>query len=76
MYQNPKSDQHIPRATIQRLATYLQVLEAFDKSMDGKEGRERETISSDKLAAMCDVNASQVRKDLAYFGQFGTRGLG
>lgn len=76
MYQNIRSDQHIPRATIQRLATYLQVLEAFDKSLDGKEGRERETISSDKLAAMCDVNASQVRKDLAYFGQFGTRGLG
>ena len=64
----PKS-KHIPRATIQRLAVYIQVLEAL-----AREGVE--VISSDPLARACDVNASQVRKDLAYFGEFGVRGVG
>ncbi len=35
-----------------------------------------EVISSGPLAEECDVNASQVRKDLAYFGEFGVRGVG
>ena len=60
---------HIPRATIQRLAVYIQVLENL-----AQEGVE--VISSDPLAKACDVNASQVRKDLAYFGEFGVRGVG
>lgn len=60
---------HIPRATIQRLAVYIQVLEHLEQ--DGVE-----VISSDPLARACDVNASQVRKDLAYFGEFGVRGVG
>lgn len=60
---------HIPRATIQRLATYIQVLESF--SRDGVE-----VISSNPLAEACGVNGSQVRKDLAYFGEFGVRGVG
>ena len=68
MNQTPKYE-HIPRATIQRLATYLQVLEAMDK--DGVQ-----VISSEPLSRACDVNASQVRKDLAYFGVFGVRGVG
>ncbi len=60
---------HIPRATIQRLAVYIQELELLEQ--DGVE-----VISSDPLARVCDVNASQVRKDLAYFGEFGVRGVG
>ena len=64
----PKS-KHIPRATIQRLATYVQVLENFAR--DGVE-----VISSNPLAEACGVNGSQVRKDLAYFGEFGIRGVG
>lgn len=60
---------HIPRATIQRLATYVQVLEAFAR--DGVT-----VISSNPLAEACGVNGSQVRKDLAYFGEFGVRGVG
>ncbi len=60
---------HIPKATIQRLSIYIQVLEHIDQ-----EGIE--VISSDPLAKACDVNASQVRKDLAYFGEFGVRGVG
>ncbi len=60
---------HIPKATIQRIAVYMQVLEHLEQ-----EGVE--VISSDPLARACDVNASQVRKDLAFFGEFGVRGVG
>ena len=35
-----------------------------------------EIVSSEPLARACNVNASQVRKDLAYFGEFGMRGIG
>lgn len=59
----------IPRATIQRLAIYLQTLERI--SRDGVD-----LISSEMLAKACDVNASQIRKDLTYFGEFGVRGVG
>ncbi len=33
-------------------------------------------ISSEKLAGLCNVNPAQIRKDLAYFGEFGVRGVG
>lgn len=33
-------------------------------------------VSSAQLAGRCMVNAAQVRKDLAYFGEFGIRGVG
>lgn len=65
----PPKSSHIPRATIQRLAVYIQVLETLEQE-------EVEVISSDPLARACDVNASQVRKDFAYFGEFGVRGVG
>ncbi len=68
MSHEPKS-KHIPRATIHRLATYVQVLEHL-----AREGVE--VISSNPLAEACGVNGSQVRKDLAYFGEFGVRGVG
>lgn len=61
--------EHIPRATIERLALYVQVLETFKR-----EGSE--VVSSEFLAKACDVNPSQIRKDLAYFGEFGVRGVG
>ena len=60
---------HIPRATIERLAVYVQVLESFIQ--DGET-----VVSSDGLARACGVNPSQIRKDLAYFGEFGVRGVG
>jgi redox-sensing transcriptional repressor len=60
---------HIPRATIQRLAVYLQELENLQR-----EGLE--VVSSEHLARACEVNASQIRKDLTYFGEFGVRGVG
>ena len=68
MTTEPKS-KHIPRATIQRLAIYVQVLENLAR--DGVE-----VVSSNPLAEACGVNGSQVRKDLAYFGEFGVRGVG
>jgi redox-sensing transcriptional repressor len=61
--------EHIPRATIKRLALYVQVLETLKR-----EGAE--VISSELLAKACNVNPSQIRKDLAYFGGFGVRGVG
>ncbi|NCC24009.1 MAG: redox-sensing transcriptional repressor Rex [Deltaproteobacteria bacterium] len=64
----PKS-KHIPRATIQRLAIYVQLLESL--AHDGEK-----IISSEGLASACGVNPSQIRKDLAYFGEFGVRGVG
>jgi redox-sensing transcriptional repressor len=33
-------------------------------------------IASDKLAQKCGINPAQIRKDLAYFGEFGIRGVG
>lgn len=65
----PVKNVNIPRATIKRLSVYLQVLEKLQ--MEGME-----VISSEPLAKACDVNASQIRKDLTYFGEFGVRGVG
>lgn len=59
----------IPRATISRLAIYVQELEAM-------EHQGIKVVSSEKLAQACGVNPSQIRKDLAYFGEFGVRGVG
>ncbi|MDR9392193.1 MAG: redox-sensing transcriptional repressor Rex [Trueperaceae bacterium] len=59
----------IPSATVGRLVTYLRVLDTF-----ADQGVAR--ASSDDLAREAHVSAFQVRKDLAYFGRFGTRGAG
>lgn len=40
------------------------------------EAKGEEVVSSALLAKKCMVNAAQVRKDLAYFGEFGIRGVG
>ena len=61
--------EHIPKATIARLAVYIQALEILARSGE-------EIVSSDKLALACAGNPSQIRKDLAYFGEFGVRGVG
>ena len=59
----------IPEKTVTHLSIYLRCLE--EVQTDGTE-----TISSRKLAERFGLNSAQVRKDLAYFGQFGVRGLG
>ena len=40
------------------------------------EEKGEKVVSSAQLAKKCIVNAAQVRKDLAYFGEFGIRGVG
>jgi len=59
----------IPSATISRLVTYLRILTTLEE-----QGINR--TSSEDLAEEAQVSAFQVRKDLAYFGRFGTRGMG
>jgi redox-sensing transcriptional repressor len=59
----------IPSATITRLSLYSRALEELMHSQVN-------IIASDKLAQKCGVNPAQVRKDLAYFGEFGVRGVG
>ncbi len=52
-----------------RLSFYLRQLEAFEKS-------DKTTISSKQLGDALGYTDAQVRKDLAYFGQFGHPGIG
>ncbi len=59
----------IPTATVSRLVTYLRILTELEEAGETR-------TSSDRLALDAQVSAFQVRKDLAYFGRFGTRGAG
>ena len=59
----------IPRKTIYRLSIYLRCLARLRENSLG-------TVSSEALAKAAGVKPTQLRKDLAYFGTFGTRGLG
>ena len=59
----------IPRKTIYRLSTYLRCLARLKE-------KQMQTVSSEALAKVAGVKPTQLRKDLAYFGTFGTRGLG
>lgn len=59
----------IPEVTITRLSLYLRCLNELES-----EGVE--VISSSELGERCGLNPAQIRKDLAYFGEFGTRGVG
>lgn len=59
----------IPQPTIERMSTYLQCVR----------GLISEGIlmaSSSEIAQRTGINAAQLRKDLSYFGEFGTPGLG
>ncbi|MBW2086363.1 MAG: redox-sensing transcriptional repressor Rex [Deltaproteobacteria bacterium] len=59
----------IPEATITRLSNY-------SRNLEDLLGEDLKVISSEKLAARCGVNSAKIRKDLAYFGEFGVRGVG
>ncbi len=55
--------------TIARLSIYLRCVERLiDLGID--------TVSSQELARRFNLNSAQIRKDLAYFGEFGVRGVG
>jgi len=64
-YRLPK----IPEMTIRRLSVYTRCLLQLEE--DGVK-----TVSSQELADRFTLNSAQVRKDLAYFGEFGVRGIG
>jgi redox-sensing transcriptional repressor len=59
----------IPRKAIYRLSVYLRCLQRL-------KANQIRTVSSEALAKAARVKSTQLRKDLTYFGQFGTRGLG
>ena len=61
--------QGIPGKTIYRLSIYNRCLRRVEENG-------MQTISSSALAKAAGVNPSQLRRDLGYLGQFGTRGLG
>lgn len=59
----------IPRKAIYRLSVYFRGLQRL-------RANGIQTVSSEALAKAAGVKPTQLRKDLTYFGQFGTRGLG
>ncbi|MGN6370180.1 MAG: redox-sensing transcriptional repressor Rex [Phycisphaerae bacterium] len=59
----------IPTPAVYRLSFYLRQLETLQKS-------DKSTISSKQLGDALGYTDAQVRKDLAYFGQFGHPGIG
>jgi redox-sensing transcriptional repressor len=65
----PVARQSIPRKTVYRLSLYYRSLQRLKANRIA-------TVSSAALAKAAGVKSPQLRKDLTYFGQFGTRGLG
>jgi len=63
------SDSPVPKAVVSRLSLYLRELQHLIR--DGNE-----TTSSTQLGKLLGFTDAQVRKDLAYFGQFGYPGIG
>jgi len=59
----------VSELTTGRLSVYLRCLNYLM-------AQQQETISSAELADRFNLNSAQIRKDLAYFGEFGTRGVG
>lgn len=61
--------ENIPAPAVRRLSLYLRQLETLRDA-------EQTTVSSRELGESLGVSDAQVRKDLAYFGQFGHPGVG
>jgi redox-sensing transcriptional repressor len=59
----------IPDETIRRMPMYLRAFSMLKME-------DQDTISSDRLAERLHLKPPQIRKDLSYFGAFGTRGIG
>ena len=59
----------ISELTTNRMSVYLRCLNEL--AAQGEK-----TVSSEKLAKQFHLNSAQIRKDLAYFGEFGVRGVG
>ena len=65
----PSSEKLAPKAVVGRVSLYIRQLEAAQRQGET-------TISSSRLGAALAINDAQVRKDLAFFGQFGHPGIG
>lgn len=63
------SESTVPRAVVSRLSLYLRELQQL--VADGNA-----TTNSTQLGTLLGFTDAQVRKDLAYFGQFGYPGIG
>jgi redox-sensing transcriptional repressor len=64
-----QSFEQVSELTTNRLSVYLRCLNQLESA-------NVRTISSQALAEQFHLNAAQIRKDLAYFGEFGVRGVG
>jgi len=62
-------NEQVSEQTTARLSVYL-------RSLDQLHAAGVEAISSNALAHRCGLNGALIRKDLAYFGEFGVRGVG
>ena len=58
-----------PKAVVGRVSLYLRQLEAYQR-------QGCTTVSSSQLGGPLSIKNAQVRKDLAFFGQFGHPGIG
>lgn len=65
----PETREGISENTTGRLSVYLRCLTYLEQAGE-------QTISSQELADRFHLNSAQIRKDLACFGEFGTRGVG
>jgi redox-sensing transcriptional repressor len=65
----PDTPEPVSELTTNRLSVYLRCLNTLDATGV-------RTVSSQGLAEQFRLNAAQIRKDLAYFGEFGVRGVG
>ncbi|GIP32430.1 redox-sensing transcriptional repressor Rex [Paenibacillus sp. J2TS4] len=59
----------ISEAVVRRLPIYLRFLNELSRM-------HVTTVSSQDLGNKLDLNPAQIRKDLAYFGEFGKKGIG
>jgi redox-sensing transcriptional repressor len=64
-----QTSEQVSELTTNRLSVYLRCLNELDANGV-------QAISSQALAEQFQLNAAQIRKDLAYFGEFGVRGVG
>lgn len=64
-----QAPEQVSELTTNRLSIYLRCLNELESAGV-------QTISSQALAEQFHLNAAQIRKDLAYFGEFGVRGVG
>jgi redox-sensing transcriptional repressor len=62
-------NRNISKSVIKRLPIYLRILDQLIQ-------RKIDMVSSKELSSESGFTAEQIRKDLAYFGAFGTRGAG